>query len=404
MEEAKQPIPGLRRQGSRLLWRASKAAIAKGYPVKSANLTALAGDERLLRERCAKLQREMLEWITGVKRSIIEFDGTFRSVFDLYETDPQSPFHRLKPGTKHPYKTYMRMMRAHIGHCHIDQTDGRDVRDWFKEWTKPEKEGDPRTIAKANMALAVLKSSLQFAIECRKPGCVEFRACIPKNLEKPKARRFAIPAGQVAKARAAAHEQQQPGAALAYALQFEGTLRQWDVIGQWVDMSDPRPSAIHHNGKKWFGPTWNDVDDNLILRWKPTKTEESSGEEIVIDLRACPMVMEELELTLAAGKPLSGPLVVDRRTGQPFLSQPFETIWRKAATAAGISKKVWNRDLRKSGSTEARRSGASVDDLQKLMGHVEGSKVTQDVYDLADLEAHRRIAASRVAFRKTTEK
>jgi len=32
------------------------------------------------------------------------------------------------------------------------------------------------------------------------------------------------------------------------------------------------------------------------LRWTPSKTEETSGEAIVIDFRACPMVMEELAL------------------------------------------------------------------------------------------------------------
>jgi hypothetical protein len=66
------------------------------------------------------------------------------------------------------------------------------------------------------------------------------------------------------------------------------------MIGATV--SDPRPSAILARAKKWIGPTWSHVDANLVLRWTPSKREETSGEAIVIDFRACPMVMEELAL------------------------------------------------------------------------------------------------------------
>ncbi len=93
-----------------------------------------------------------------------------------------------------------------------------------------------------------------------------------------------------------AHEIQHPRAAIAYAIQFEGVVQQWDVKGQWLPMADRTPSAIHYGGKKWIGPTWANVDDeNLILRWTPTKMETTTAPEIVVDLRACPMVMEELE-------------------------------------------------------------------------------------------------------------
>jgi hypothetical protein len=43
------------------LWRASKAAVKAGYPVKSVHLEIYANDERLLRQRCERLQAEMLE-------------------------------------------------------------------------------------------------------------------------------------------------------------------------------------------------------------------------------------------------------------------------------------------------------------------------------------------------------
>ena len=152
----------------------------------------------------------------------------------------------------------------------------------------------------------------------------------------------------------------------AYALQFEGPMRQWDVVGSWEPLSDPRPSAVIDKDWKWLVPTWKDVDESLILRWMPTKTEDSSGETVMIDLRACPMVMAELEMTLDAGKPLSGPLIIDKKTF-PYSRTRFEQMWIAAKEVAGINEKVWNRDLRKSGSTEARRAGAPIDDVKQ--GH-----------------------------------
>jgi integrase len=80
----------------------------------------------------------------------------------------------------------------------------------------------------------------------------------------------------------------------------------------------------------------------------------------------------------------------------PFLTKCGVT----PAKAAGIAPNVWNRDLRASGSTEARAADARTDDLQKLMGHAPGSKVTGKVYDRAALEAQRRIAKARNAHRE----
>jgi hypothetical protein len=49
--------------------------------------------------------------------------------------------------------------------------------------------------------------------------------------------------------------------------------------------------------------------------------------------------------------------------------------------------------------TQARQTGAPIDDLKKLMGHAPETPVNTDVYDMANLEAHRRIAAARKVHR-----
>jgi integrase len=292
----------------------------------------------------------------------------------------------------------MRMMRVQIGARHIDNCDGRDLKRWFTHWsTEDSKDGHPQ-IAKARMAIAVLRAATTFGIACRKPGCVEFSAVIGAcTFESLKPRTAVITSDQIERARAAAHLAGHPGAALAYALQFEGAARQWDIIGEWVPLFDKRPSAVLHNGWKWIGPTWANIDANLVLRFTPGKTQTTTEAEVVIDLAACPMVMDEITGLAPAAR--IGPLIMDYELGHPYTKHRYGKAWKAAAKAADIPASVWNRDIRASGTTEAREAGARTDDIQKLMAHAPGSPTTSTVYDRALLEAHRRIAEARRAHR-----
>jgi hypothetical protein len=139
------------------------------------------------------------------------------------------------------------------------------------------------------------KNALSFAVDCRKPGCKELLDIL-RNIDfpAPRSRKEAPTAAEIIAARKAAHELGFASAALAYAVQFEGTVRQWDVIGKWVPLADKRPSLIIDGGKKWLGPMWAQIDEHNILRYMPTKTMHTSGAEVVLDLNKLPMVMEEL--------------------------------------------------------------------------------------------------------------
>ena len=81
---------------------------------------------------------------------------------------------------------------------------------------------------------------------------------------------------------------------------------------------------------------------------------------------------------------------MNQKTGVPYTATVFIDLWHAVTKKAGILREVWNRDLRTSGSTEARNAAARTDDLQKLMGHRPGSTTTATVYDRAALEAHSR--------------
>jgi hypothetical protein len=384
------------------MWRATKGAAKAGYPVKVVNLIALSGDPVRLHERCVRLQQEMTEWLNGGPRRLqAHFDGTFDSLLNIYETNPKSSFAKLKPGSRDVYQHYIKVLRAEIGECRIDRTDGAEVETWFDFWAAADKKGK-RHVAKARTCIAVLKAAVRFGVKLRHPGCADFREVLRAcQFERVPSRDVFATAEQVIAARKAAHEHGHPRAALCYALQFEGVARQWDIKGQWLPISDPKASAVLWKGEKWIGPTWANIDSDMILRWTPTKTEDTTGLETVIDLKECPMVLEEMQsIPLDQRK---GPLILNTKTGLPYRDITFGDIWRVVRENAGIPVNVWNRDLRASGTTEARDAGAMIDDLKKVMGHSAKSTTAAIVYDRAKLAAHQRTARARKALRTGQE-
>jgi hypothetical protein len=393
--------PGLRWRTTRdvrsPLWRASKAAIKAGYPVKSVNLAIFAHDEGLILQRCQRLQAEMLDWLGGRRDRPMTFDGTFASLISIYQRDPESPYQSLKPSSRHPYDIYCRMLTLEIGARRIDACDGRDARRWFTAWSAPDEPGGRQRTAAARMAIIVLKTALSFGKACRLPGCAEFKATFEDiRFAAPAPRQQAPTAAEIVAVRSVAHQFGHHAAAFAYAMQFETSLRQWDVIGEWIPLADPRPSAIIQGNSKWIGPTWSQIDEDLVFRLVPSKTEGSSQARVVFDLTAYPMVVEELASIPPSAR--TGPLIVNHRTGLPYRHEYFRVLWRRCADKAGIPSTTWNRDLRAGGITEARQAGAPTDDVARTAGH-SSKRTTARVYDRDTLEAARRVAKARTTHR-----
>jgi integrase len=395
--ETKTKAPGLTSARGKPIWRASRPAINAGFSPKWVSLTYLAHDEAALVARCHRLTAEAKDWLSGHTGRDATFDGTIRSVINFWQVEPSSPYHALEASSRHPYDVYARMIIATVGERRVDALDGRDLRRWHTEWSAPlEQDGKPR-LAAARMALIVLKTALTFAATCRKLGCADLRDILrDMRFSGPKPRTEAPTAIEVMAARKAAHELGHGPAALAYALQFEGAMRQWDVIGKWVPLSDKTASLIIDGNEKWIGPMWAQIDEDLILRYVPQKTQFTSGAQVVLDMNKLPMVVEELVKVPVEAR--RGPLIVNRRTGLPYKSETFRDLWRKAANRAGIKATVWNRDLRAAGVTEGRQAGAPTDDLAKQAGHA-NKRTTARVYDRDRLESARRVAHARVAYR-----
>jgi len=398
----KTSAPGLTYRGDRPVWRATKSAIAAGYPVKNVNLSLYANEPAALVERCERLQAEMKAWVSGRKGRIAEFDGTIKSLIETWQSDPESPYRKLKPSTLKPYEVYARMVIMEVGSRLVDDIDGRDIRRWFASWSEPKKVGAPSQIPKARMAIAVIRAALAFGVMCRKPGCKELKDVLDDLEFATQPARSAAPVAQdIIKMRAGAHAKGHAPAALAYAIQFDGAVRQWDVIGVWVPMSDPRPSIVQDRGMKWIGPMWSQIDEHNIFRFTPSKTETTSGRTVQIDFGVCPMVLEELRHTPAETR--KGPLIVNPNTGLPYRHDYFQKLWTAIRTDQEVSEAIWNRDLRAGAITEGRAANVSNDDLAKLAGHSDRS-TTAKIYDRATLEAARRIGEARVAHRSKPQK
>jgi hypothetical protein len=201
------------------------------------------------------------------------FDGTIGALLDIYETHPESTFRTLSPSSRYPYAFYLKKLRPMIGQRRIDSVTGIDAKRWHKTWREPDNEGGAEKLGAARMAMTVLKSALTFGAMLRLAGCRELRETLKlADLPAPRPRKHAPSAEQVIAARVAAHQLRKPSLAFAYAIQFETTLRQWDVIGRWVEISDPAPSAVLGYGLKWLGLSWSDIDDRMILTITPHKT------------------------------------------------------------------------------------------------------------------------------------
>lgn len=275
---------------------------------------------------------------------------------------------------------------------------------WFFPMTQAPYVGSPRDCGRTCEVTLLLVGEEHIhhvSIVAGHRQCRQLRDDITElSLPSPKPRQMVATLADVVAARRAAHSLGLPSAALCYALQFETALRLWDVAGQWYPMDSPVVSAVIRHNKKWAGLEWRHISPDLVLRYIPTKTEHTSGAEVVFDLRLCPMVLEEL-IHFPLEK-RTGPVVVFERVGAPYDRSSLIKTWRSVRSVAGLPNKLWSRDLRASAVTEARAAGSTNDDASKVAGHSK-PRITAAVYDRANLEAHQRFQGARIGKRTTND-
>jgi hypothetical protein len=381
------------------VWVADEADVKRGYEPKTVNLSYLKDEADMLVAKCNSLQADMLLWRTGYRRDAMAFDGTVRSLFSVYQRDEESAFHELKPGSLVPYRHYIAKLEEHIGPRRVDAISGIDIKKWHRIWSS-----DGKHLAAASTCRAILEAAVKHGILRRFPGCIELREIIRTaraDLPSPRRREAVITADEAIAARLAAHAAGRPSSALLYAIAYETTLRLWDVFGQWWPIEKGGVSDIVDAGRglKWFGLRWEHIDENLVLRYTPSKTSGTTGKTVIYPLSKAPMVLEELEHWPHDKR--VGPVIVSEATGLPYNSRAVTDRWGDDRLAAGIDPRSWARDLRASGITEGRAAGANTDDAAKVAGHT-NTKTTSSVYDRAGEEAAGRFADARIKGRERT--
>lgn len=149
-----------------------------------------------------------------------------------------------------------------------------------------------------------------------------------------------------------------PSIAIAKALQFELTLRQIGVTGEWSTTRETA-SGTTDCGQRWSGGAqWSDIDRGRVLRKKTTKP----GQVAVHDANADLLVAECL--ALAPTEMRIGPILMNETTGLPDRYSNFDQMWRAVARKAGVPDGVWSRDSRAGGITGGTPTGVDLETMR----------------------------------------
>lgn len=386
-------------------WRARADLVRKGFAPKIVRLWASRPghtelddfDIAYIKDRCEALQSEMLVWAHGElpKPDGNTFTGTIRSLINCYRTDPDSKYCKpenkggVRYNTRLYYDTLCDMVTRDIGDRQIGEISARDLLRWHECYHDRVAMG--HSLVGMLRTLATFGATLLGRRECR--DLKELLGDMRFKMPKPRTER--LTADMVVAIRREAHKAGRPSIALAQALQFEMTLRQKDIIGEWLPISEPGLSAVVNGNSKWLrGLDWKEVDANFICTHITSKRQKP----ITIDLHNAPMVIEELGRLERSRYPASGPLITDERTNLPFTAPDFRRTWRRIADSANVPKTVRNMDTRAGAISEATDAGAPLEKVRKTATHSNIEQTTK--YSRGDAEAIADVMQMRSEHRK----
>jgi hypothetical protein len=261
------------------------------------------------------------------------FDGTFAGLIEAYRTHEKSPYHQLKHGVRKNYDQAINRLSREVGRERVaDWSAGRIQYIYETSWAAGGK------ISMGQSMLAKLRLLASFgSVVLDSDACTKLSTIIGNMRFKPAPQRTEILTIDHARAiRATATSQfAWPSIALAQALQFEiPKLRQVDILGEWVPMSEAGPDDIIIGSEKWVGGLlWSDIDEDMILR-----REFPSGRAVHCNLRRLSMIMEEINNVPPWKR--TGPMIICEYSGKPWTAAEFRRKWRKVADAAGVPSNI----------------------------------------------------------------
>jgi hypothetical protein len=357
-----------------------------------------------IQDICTAVQNEMLVWGRGGIQETVTFDDTVHGLIDAYKTDSMSSYQKLRYVSRLNYNALLRRVKKDMGHMDLADIRARTVREMHEVWSR---DGH---IAMAHSLVTMLRTIVSFGVAYLENKECERLALILKTLKFQNSRRrdVVLDDAQVVAIINQAHATGWHSIALTNSFQFDGILRQKDVIGEYIPIpeKDFLSDVIVGNNKWGRGMVWQEIDDSFMLRHVTSKKQKAAS----VPLRMAPHVMAELArmagvevADLTRGMlPRSGPVVVREHTGVPWSANDFRFQWRKLADAVGIPKKIRNMDSRAGAISDAIEKGAALEHVRHAATHSDIS--TTQGYDRAQENNTIRVMEKRFGNKSGTDK
>lgn len=398
------------------LWIARPDIVRRGFRPETQELWRGSELDELetvrIQGECIRLQDEMRRYLTNGHRLPTQFDGTFGSLIEFYQGDKDSPYHKLRHHSRKAYDGTLKRIRKLIGDRNLSNVTFRDLKGWYEKARWPQGDDGPDHAYGAHFFMTVIRFLVKFGSVAELYGPDEKDHCLrlstilkEMEFEGGRPRWQHLDRDMAGKIITEAPKHGRPSVALAQALQFELNLRQKDVIGEWVPLSEPGTSEYLAHGKKWIvGLDWRNVSADMILTHTLSKSikgrvgiRSRTGKRMQWDLKLYPLVMAEIEKIPEAER--HGAMVKEDRSGLPWFDRNFRDVWRKIAKAAGVPDNVKNMDSRAGGITETIEATAgNLDAARKSAGH---SNVTMTQrYSRDTLGTTSKVAVLRAGLRK----
>jgi hypothetical protein len=313
-----------------------------------------------------------------------------------YRSDPVSTYTSLRYQTRIHYDSLLKRVEADIGAQPVGAIRTRDFQLTYQTWQL-------RGIAMSHALVGMLRTICNYGqVYLEDDDCMRLANKLSAmRFKMGKPRQVHLTAEMAVAIRNKAREWGLYSIAQAQAFQFECTLRQRDVIGEWIPTTEPGDSDTLDGSFKWLrGIRWEEIDDNLILRHVTSKRQK----EVEINLTLAPMVMAELRFDYLIVEPFKrdrlpakGPVIVSEATALPFNAWEYRRLWRGLARHCGIPDSVFSMDTRSGAITEAFAAGVSTDTARKMATHTETA--TTNRYSRGEAEAIAEGMAKRAAYR-----
>lgn len=381
----------------RVMWVARADLVKRGYMPKTVRLHYDINNplERpIIESACLRLQSEMLAWAAGCIKDQRSYDGTLGSLIRCYQTDDASPYRQIKWNTRRTYDQTLKVIEKAFGKRSLSHLGIHDFRRWYDEAKKPKHPGGEERLRKASGIISMLRRLFSFGVMIELKECSRLQAImVQARFKQPGSRKEKLEPRHIALFIQTALAEGRFSLALGTAIQFETTMRQRDVIGEWAPVQDKRDEGgIVLGQRRWCnGLTWADISADFLLVKDTTKT----GATVAHDLTLIPRIMELLQ-SIPEEKRV-GPIIIDEKAGRPYAEHAYTREWRIIAQQAGIPDNLWNMDARAGGITEADDAGAKLDYIRSAAGHTQVSTTVR--YVRGSLGKSRNVAELRQAHR-----